>query len=471
MGVTVTAPSAEADETPTERLVAACLDVDWTDVPAGEREHALALVQDFVGVMLGSADAVESSRIVRDWARTYGDGPATLVGEPTGAPVPAAAFANATVGHGIELDDTHSGSSTHPGVVVIPAALAVAEQEDASGREFLGAVVAGYEFLIRVGRAADPAVLYDRGFHPTACCGVFGAALAAARLRGMDSEATVNAVGIAGSFAAGNLEYLADGTLSKRIQPGVAAQAGVIAAALADRGYTGPRTILEGENGFLQGYADGADPETLFATQNDEYEFEIARTGVKPHACCRYNQTPIDCVLAIADEHDVSPEAVESITIEVVEPAIDIVAEPRAAKLRPGTSTDAQFSLPYSVAVALVEGEAFFEQFREPSLTDERVLALAERVTVEHDPVLDDAYPDKWGARATVALADGSEYATRFDTCRGDPGNMPTADELEAKFRTLAGRQLDDGDLDALIKATESIAAADSVRSITDLFP
>ena len=469
MAFHVTSPSSADDDTPTERLVEACRQIDWDDVPAAEQDHARALLSDFFGVLLGSVDAVESSRIVRDWAQTYGDGPATIAGETSGVAPAVGAFANASVGHGIELDDTHSGSSTHPGVVVIPTALAVAEQENASSHEFLGAVVAGYELLIRIGRVADPAALYDQGFHPTACCGVFGAALTAARLRGLDREATVNAVGIAGSFAAGNLEYLADGTLSKRIQPGVAAQAGVIAAALADRGYTGPRSILAGESGFLQGYSDGSDPSRLFDAPDDEYTFEIARTGVKPHACCRYNQTPIDCTLAITNNHEFDLDNVESITVDVVEPAIDIVAEPHSEKVRPRTPTDAQFSLPYSVAVALVAGEAFFEQYREPYLTDEQVLSIAERVAGEHDPALDEEYPDQWGASVTVTLTDGTEHTAAFDTCRGDPGNMLTSEELESKVRALAGRELDDGQLDALVDAANAVDQADDVSALTDL--
>jgi 2-methylcitrate dehydratase PrpD len=461
-----TVAGIEGDSTPTERVVAACRDIDWSTVPEAEREHATVLVQDFFGVLLGSTDAVESSRMARDYADTYGGGPTTIVGESDGGPPAIAAFANATVSHGIELDDTHSGSSTHPGSVVVPTALAVAEREGATGREFLDAVVAGYELLTRIGRAGDPAKLYARGFHPTAVCGVFGAALSAAMLRDLDLEATVNAVGIAGSFAAGNLEYLADGTLSKRIQPGVAAQAGVTAAALAARGYTGPRTILEGENGFLDGYSDGASVDRLFATPDDGVEYEIARTGIKPHACCRYNQTPIDAVLAIADEHDVAPEDVESITVGVVEPALGIVAEPRPEKVRPRTSTDAQFSLPYSVAVAVVEGQAFFEQYQEPLLSDERVLAVADRVHVEHAPELDEAYPDKWGARVDVTVSDGKTYAVTYENCLGDPGNMPSPEALAEKVHALAERQLDASAVDDLLATIDALADADSVDDL-----
>lgn len=132
-------------------------------------------------------------------------------------------------------------------------------------------------------------MLYERRFHPTSCCGVFGSALTASLLRGLSKNKTVNAVGIVGSFAAGDLEYLAQGTLNKRIQPGVAAQAGVTAAALATKGYTGPKTILEGENEFLHAYADGGDVSRLHAEIDGGHDYEITPTGIKSHACCRYN--------------------------------------------------------------------------------------------------------------------------------------------------------------------------------------
>ena len=451
------------DATRTEAFVERCLGITASDLTDAAEERTHTLVRDLLGVMLGSAPSTESSRIARDTVRSvYGDGDATVVGEADGSPTPAAAFANGTIAHGIELDDTHSGASLHPGAVVIPAALAVGETEGASGEELLEAVVSGYECMIRIGRAADPAVLYERGFHPTATCGVFGAALAAARLKRLDFEQTVNALGIAGSSAAGNQAYLGSGSLSKRIQPGNAAQAGVQAAELAARGYTGPEAILEDENGFLAAYADGGDVERLFADVDDDYEFEISRTGIKPHACCRYNQTPIDAALEIRREHELDVSDVESVRVGLVGPAMDIVAEPRSRKVRPDTETDAQFSLHYSVAVALVTGRAFLDQFREPYLTDDDVLAVADRVNAERDESLDEFYPDYFPARVTVRTADGAEYEAMLETCRGDPANPLSAEFLDEKYRTLVGRSLDE------TRAEELRELAGDLRSVSD---
>ncbi|WP_411968916.1 MmgE/PrpD family protein [Haloferax sp. YSSS75] len=456
------------ERTQTEAFVERCLDIDAADLTSDAEKRSHTLFVDLLGVMLGSAPTAESSQIVRDTIRAvYGQGDATVVGESEGSPTPAAAFANATIAHGIELDDTHSGASIHAGTVVIPAALAVGETEGATGTELLEAIVSGYECMIRISRAADPAELYRRGFHPTATCGVFGAALAAARLKGLSLEETVNAVGIAGSFSGGNQEYLATGTLSKRIQPGGAAQGGVLAAELASRGYTGPETILEGTNGFLAAYAGGGDVDRLFADIDDGYEFEITRTGIKPHACCRYNQTPIDAALQIQREHDVDPDDIDVIHVDLLGPAMDIVAEPRDNKVRPRGQTDAQFSLHYSVAVALVAGEAFLEQFDEPYLSDERVLSLADAVQVEHDPELDAHYPDYFPARVTIRTTDGEEHTAHLETCGGDPANPLSEEFLDYKYRTLAGRSLDETELDELHALATDLPNVDRVETLT----
>lgn len=454
--------------THTESLVEHCLAISNETMTEAARKRAHVLFRDGLGVILGSATTTDSSEIARDMVdAVYGPGDATIAGGKT-APTPAAAFANGTILHGIELDDTHSGSSAHPGAVIIPTILAVGESEGATGTDALEAMVAGYECMLRIGRAADPASLYDRGFHPTSCTGVFGAALAAGKLKGLSEDEIVNAVGIAGSFAGGNLEYLAEGVLSKRIQPGNAAHAGIVASELAARGYTGPRTILSGKNGFFSCYSDNADPTLLLADIDDDAEFEITRTGIKPHACCRYNQTPIDAVLQLKRDHGFTPDEVESVTVEIVDAAIVLVADPDSGPKLPATTTDAQFSLPYSVSVALLEDQAFLEQFREPYLSSERVREFIGRVTVEHGEDLETYYPDFFPARATVRTTSGDTYTTMLKTCRGEPENPLSEDELTEKYETLAGRYLADDAIDCLERLATDLPAVDTVETITE---
>jgi hypothetical protein len=209
------------------------------------------------------------------------------------------------------MDDTHQGGSIHLGVTVFSAALAAAELAGASGERVLRAAVAGYEVAARLAMALDPAAHYARGFHPTGTCGAFGAAAAAAVVLGLDTPAVATALGIAGSQASGSMEFLADGAWTKRLHPGWAACAGLHAAALARAGFKAPTSVLEGRFGFLHAYSDRGDAAPILARDG----YELLRTSVKPHACCRYMQGPIDAALALRAEHRIDPATVERIEV------------------------------------------------------------------------------------------------------------------------------------------------------------
>ena len=195
-------------------------------------------------------------------------------------------MANGTAFHSIEMDDVNNEASLHPGVVAFPTALSMADLAHVSGKDFIAAVVAGYDVIVRLGRALQPAEHYGRGFHPTGTCGAFGAAVVAGRLLGLQGDDFIHALGIAGSQTAGSMEFLAQGAWTKRLHPGWASHSGSWAALLARSGYTGPTTILEGRDGFLQAYSGNPDMSLVLQDLGDEYL--ITRTAIKPHACCRY---------------------------------------------------------------------------------------------------------------------------------------------------------------------------------------
>src|SRR5438034_966644 len=267
--------------------------------------RALDLLRDHLGVALGGAGE-ESSVVLRRGLAALGlRGGATVLGTAERLPAPHAALANGAAAHALEMDDTHQGGSLHLGATVFPAALAAAELGGAGGERVLRAAVAGYEVAARLAMALGPAAHYRRGFHLTATCGAFGAAAAAGVVLGLDAAAIAAALGIAGSQAAGSMEFLADGSWTKRFQTGWAACAGLHAAALAQAGFSGPATILEGRFGFLHAYSDGATTAPLAAREG----YELMRTSVKPHACCRYMQGPIDAVLALRAAHRIDPES------------------------------------------------------------------------------------------------------------------------------------------------------------------
>lgn len=392
---------------------------------------------DYLGVAAASAVLEEPSRIARDIATQMGGtAEATAFGLDQQLPAALAAFVNGVTEHGIEMDDTHAGGSSHPGVVVWSVALAVGERQDSSGAKLLSAAAAGYEIACRVAFAASPPGVYARGFHPTSVAGVFGAAVTAACLLDLSLDHTLNAVGIAGSFASGNMEYLAHGTFTKRIQPGHAAHAGILGALLAQRGYTGPSTILEGNAGTLRAYSDLSNVEHLVAHLGESWA--LMQTGMKPFGCCRYMQSPMEAALRAVRGHTWNIHDIVAIRTGLVSAGWSLVADPIEQKYAPKTRVDAQFSLPFGIATALVNGRGTVNEFREAHIGNPTILDLARRVTIHHDDELDRAYPARWPAWCEIALRDGRRLRADINTSKGDPENPVTPAEAREKFDALA---------------------------------
>ena len=347
------------------------------------------------------------------------------------------ALAYGTAAHAIEMDDTHNAGSVHLGVVMFSTALALAETlPEIPVERFLAAVVAGYEAAARIAMAVQPKQQYLLGFHPTSTCGVFGAVVTASKLLELTAAQMLSAVGIAGSMAAGSLEFLAEGAWTKRLHPGLAAQNGIQAAMLAAEGFCGPSTILEGRDGFLHGYSRVPLPELITADLGAS--FEILRTSVKPHACCRYMQGPIDAILALVREHGFRPHQVRSVAVTVLEAGWPLVVEPRTPKYNPQSVVEAQFSMPFGAAVALLFGAAGIDQFSEENVRSDDVRRMMRRVEVNADEMLEEKFPAEWPARARIDLTDGRRLEKYVEHPKGDPGNPLSWEELIAKFKSLA---------------------------------
>jgi 2-methylcitrate dehydratase PrpD len=362
------------------------------------------------------------------------------------------------------MDDTHLGGSIHLGASVFSAALAAAEIATTSGARFLRAVVAGYEVAARLAVALDPAAHYRRGFHPTGTCGAFGAAAAAGVVLGLDAGGIAAALGVAGSQAAGSMEFLADGAWTKRFHPGWAACAGLHAAALARSGFRAPASILDGRFGFLHAYTDGADPAALRADG-----FELLRTGVKPHACCRYSQGPIDATLALRAAHAIDPARVERIEVGIVAAGFPIVCEPLDAKRRPASVVDAQFSLPFSIATALVHGAAWPEDFGLDRLELPAIRRVMDRVLPARDSALDALFPRAWPSWVRIRLDGGACHEARVAHPLGDPENFPGPDLLRAKFDRLAQRSVSAARADELVNVVTRFDGVADVRALAVL--
>lgn len=427
-----------------EQLAKYYLDYDPKNLPAEVLEKAKNVVLDYLGCLIGGA-GIESTKIAMDaLLRDDIQGEATVVGGRK-AECEKAAFINGVSSHGLEVDDMSSASGGHPAVVIIPAAIAMAEKMKSSGLDLLMAVIWGYDLMTRVGSAANPDHEFERGWHPTATNGIFGATIAVAYLMKLNEKQIVNALGIAGGFSSGNLECYADGTLTKRLNPGNAAHGAIVACELASRSYTGPRWIFEGKSGFLKAYTDGAQPDMMLEKMDYTW-FPIMLASFKPYACCRYNHSPIDATLAIIKGNGIDYKDIEEITVDVVNMALRAVVEPREIKYNPPNVVGAQFSLPYSVSVAAIRGRAFIEEYTDEMLGNPEVRAMMEKVKIVHTGKMDAYLPEFFAARATICTKDGSKFSGFVQHTKGDPENPMTWEELEAKFTTLAKLSIQSAD-------------------------
>ncbi len=398
-------------------------------------DRAKYLLLDYLGVAIRGSQAESSQAVARAAERFAVGGSCTVIGTGQRSPAEYAALANGCAAHAVELDDTHQASSLHPGVVMFSAAIALSERLEVDPMTFFTAVVAGYEMTTRLGMALQPKLHYKQGFHPTSTCGVFGATVTAAKLLGLPKENMLSAVGIAGSMAAGSMEFLADGAWTKRLHPGLAAKNGISAAVLSAEGFFGPASILAGRDGFLYAYSQRPKPERVTAGLGET--FEILRTSVKPYACCRYMQTPIDALIHLAQTHDLRPDQVKSVKVAVLEAGWPLVCEPKERKYNPASIVDAQFSMPFGAATALVRRKAGLEEFSEANIRSAETRSFMGKVVLEKDSRIDKNYPAEWGTRVEVSMINGSHFEHWMSHPKGDPENPLSWDELIAKFHVL----------------------------------
>lgn len=454
----------------TRHLVEGLATLDYTTF--GERDRAALrdkLLDHLACAARGSRTAsAAAARAFVGEMEVHGKDAVPLIGTRESAPPPIGALLNAVAAHSIEYDDLHNSSSTHPGVVIFPSALAAASMAGADGEAFLLGAAIGYEVMGRVGRAAGPAGQYRRYLHPTSTCGALGAAATTASILGLDVETTVSALGIAATMAGGSMQFLEDGAWTKRLHPGLAARGGIQAALLAKAGFYGGEDGIGGSKGFLVSVSDEARPERLLEGFGDG-DLEVTETSLKAHTCCRYKQGPIDALLALRAAHRLTPEEVAEVELGLVSAGVDIIAEPVEAKRAPRNVVEAQFSMPYGAAVALCDGRADLAQYDETRLSDPRVKALMARVHYRTDPALDARYPAHWPAWARITTRDGRVLEAQVDDPKGDPGNPLSPAELRAKCDALMGQAYSDERREAIVHVTERLDEPGAFKTWIDL--
>jgi len=419
-----------AGEGPSGALARFASELRFESIPAAVLRRAEDLLLDWFGSALAGKGARPVEAIER-FAREMGpaDGSSEVLISRRGTSPLFAALVNAASSHYAEQDDVHNGSVFHPGTVVFPAALAVAQSLGAGGRDLLTAAVAGYEVGIRVGEFLGRT--HYKVFHTTGTAGTLAAAAAAGRLLQLDPARMLHAFGSAGTQAAGLWEFLRDAADSKQLHTAKAAADGLTAAYLARGGLTGARRVLEGEQGMAAGMSQDADPARL--TDRLGVRWALAETSFKFHACCRHTHPSADALLRIVKLEGIDAKRIARVTAHVHQGAIDVLGP----VVNPVTVHQAKFSMGTVLGLIATYGRAGLAEF-ESHFGDADIAAFRQRVRMVLDTEVDAAYPRRWIGKVSVETTDGRTLHARIDEPKGDPGNTLSRAELEDKAQRLA---------------------------------
>lgn len=404
------------------RLAEFIHDITWDQLPERVRESAALRVLDLVSVAAGAVKDPLVEAAKEALGAVSGCGNVSVWGGTRKYPLATAAMLNAMLAHTLELDDVHTASKTHGSASLIPAAWSCAEYLGKSGKDFLLAVVCGYETVNRVGMAFGVSAHRNRGWHATATCGVFGCAAACAKLLDLSVDQIVSALGMAGTQSSGVWAFLGDGSNCKILHPARAAADGIEAAFLAKAGMTGPEHIFDAKDGgLLYAMSDGGDVSKLSQGLGEVYE--ILNMDMKPYPCCRSAHCAIDGILEIREQMERrmglqiqnKPEAeILARQIRAIEIDTYLVGYKQCAVsdgcLHPKTILDAKFSTPYSVSAAFLYGTVGMEQFESEVVFDPAVQNLLEKVTVHPADRFTEQYPKHWGCHVKVTMQDGTVY-------------------------------------------------------------
>lgn len=442
---------------PSAELAGFAAGLTYEDIPA----HVARRTEDLLLDTLASELAGSSARPVQSMAKLADTmGPASgpsenLVTRKTTSPL-FAALVNAAAAHMVEQDDVHNGSVFHPAAVVFPPAIATAQALGRSGKELITACVAGYEVGIRVGEFLGRS--HYKVFHTTGTAGALASAAAVGRLLGLDEEQMLNAFGSAGTQAAGLWEFLRDAADSKQLHTGKAAVNGMIAAYLAQDGFTGARHILEGPQGMAAGMSTDADVRKL--TDGLGTRWTVVESSFKFHASCRHTHPAADALLKLVLSHDLKAQDIASVTAHVHQGAIDVLGP----VVNPTSVHQSKFSMGTVLAMIALHRRAGLPEF-DAALGDAQVEAFRDRVSMVLDDEVDTAYPNRWIGKVTVRTTDGQEYFERVDEPKGDPGNTLSREEIETKayalgtYRNAATHE----EVEALIQRVWALADASLV--------
>ncbi|MFD2925621.1 MmgE/PrpD family protein [Halobacillus naozhouensis] len=413
----------------------------YEDFPEEVIDFTKMCLLDWAGSAIAGKDKAPVQKIAEHIDEMGGHSQAATVNGKTTSAVQAA-LVNGASSHIVELDDIHKASIIHAATVVIPAALAVSEWKERSGKELITAIVLGYEVCYRIGEAVSPSHYYY--WHNTATCGTFGAAAAVAKLLDLSEEQLVYALGSAGTQASGLWEFIEDGAMTKQLHPGKAAYNGTLSALLAEKDFTAAEKILEGDRGFFLATSEEFDQSRVTAELGER--FKITENSFKVHASCRHTHSVIDVILDLIDKHQIDFDQVAAIHIGTYKTALDITNNPD-----PNTVYASKFSIQFCAALACLRKQASLSDFDEENLQDASIRSLIERTKVFVEPTIEADYPEKWGAEVEIVFNDDKSIKQQTDYPKGDPENPVSLTELTTKFKDLASSS-PENDTEAMIE-------------------
>lgn len=439
----------------------------FEDLPEEAIEKVKHYIIDVIGCIVGASKEQQAQVLIEVMKAGGGSPHSSVFANGFKTSVMNAAMINGTMGHIFDFDDDHREATTHTSVAVFPAVFALGEKLKVNGKDLSRAFILGLEVALRIGESFLGKSYYQ-GFHPTGTCGIFGAAAGCALLLDLDVKQTTYALGLAGSFAAGTMEWSTEGSWQKPLQAGHAAMLGVLASFLAEKNFIGARTIFDGPQGVIRAFSFKEMYDYAYIIDNLGKKWEMGTIDYKVHACGRFGAAAADCAMDLYRQ-GVRAKDVKGIVAKVGDYTINVLCMPPERKLRPSTHVDAQFSLPYTIAVAICKNRTGVNEFKGEALVDPEVLELASKVTWELDPEAEALYPKAYPAKLVVTLNDGRKFESHVVYAKGDPENPVSLEEIVNKFNSLTGKFFGPKKREKIIGMINQFEKIDNIVKIADL--
>ncbi|MGD9363312.1 MAG: MmgE/PrpD family protein [Desulfobacterales bacterium] len=447
----------------TDKLANLIEHAKYSDFTAEVIAAAKASLLDFIGVAIAGFSGTKLNRLLMDaMVRFDSNSECTILGKNKKVSAVHAALINATSGHSLDLDDGHRQALGHPGVCVVPAALALGESIGSSGKDILTAIIAGYETFIRMGKSMNPAI-FSRGFHTTGVCGTVAAAAAAAKMLSFNRKKISDSLGIAAIQSAGLLAVVHSGQMMKPLNAGKASFNGVLSAILVQGGASGPQHILEDKDGFGQAFAGHWDPSMLLKDIGQLYS--ITECYRKLYPACRHSHAAIDATLFIRDTNKIAIEEIKKIQVTTYPAALKLTQKEEMPRDIPET----RFNLAFAVSLALTKGAAGLAEFSMDSVNDPNIHGLFKKIQFASDPSFESKKDNIRGAEVEIILADNKSFRNKVLLPKGEPENPASIEELEEKFKSCIGAIWSAQIKEEVIRIIRDLEQLDNIQMLTTL--